>query len=95
MAVVTELIDAGLQMKRQGNLRGAIEHFRQLHSTYPGNARIMFELAGTWERLRGAATSAATLPGIAGTVKRTGIAAQRYAKIVYTARRYLVRAGAN
>lgn len=48
MAVITELIDVGLQLKRQGNLRGAIEHFRQLHTTYPGNARIMFELAGTW-----------------------------------------------
>lgn len=48
MAVITELIDAGLQMKRQGNLRGAIEHFRQLQSTYPGNARIRFELAGAW-----------------------------------------------
>ncbi len=48
MAVITELVDAGLQLKRQGNLRGAIEHFRQLHATYPGNARIMFELAGTW-----------------------------------------------
>lgn len=48
MAVITELIDAGLQLKRQGNLRGAIEHFRQLQATYPGNARIMFELAETW-----------------------------------------------
>ncbi|MYD11195.1 MAG: hypothetical protein F4X02_14290 [Chloroflexi bacterium] len=48
MAVITELIDAGLQMKRQGNLRGAIEHFRQLQATYPGNARIRFELAGAW-----------------------------------------------
>ncbi len=48
MAVITELIDAGLQLKRQGNLRGAIEHFRQLHATYPGNARIMFELAASW-----------------------------------------------
>ncbi len=48
MAVITELIDAGLQLKRRGNLRGAIEHFRQLHATYPGNARIMFELAASW-----------------------------------------------
>ncbi len=48
MAVITELIDAGLQLKRQGNLRGAIEHFRQLHATYPANPRIMFELARTW-----------------------------------------------
>ena len=48
MAVITELIDAGLQLKRQGNLRGAIEHFRQLQATYPGNARIRFELAGAW-----------------------------------------------
>lgn len=48
MAVITELIDAGIQLKRQGNLRGAVEHFRQLRSTYPGNARIMFELAETW-----------------------------------------------
>ncbi len=48
MAVITELIDVGLQLKRQGNLRGAIEHFRQLHATYPGNARIMFELAACW-----------------------------------------------
>ncbi len=48
MAVITELIEAGLQLKLQGNLRGAIEHFRQLHATYPGNARIVFELAGAW-----------------------------------------------
>ena len=48
MAVITELIDAGLQLKQQGNLRGAIEHFRQLQATYPGNARIRFELAGAW-----------------------------------------------
>lgn len=48
MAVITELIDAGLQLKQQGNLRGAIEHFRQLQATYPGNARILFELAGAW-----------------------------------------------
>ena len=48
MAVITELIDAGLRLKQQGNLRGAIEHFRQLKATYPGNARIRFELAGAW-----------------------------------------------
>ena len=48
MAVITELIDAGLQLKRQGNLRGAIEHFRQLQATFPENARIRFELAGAW-----------------------------------------------
>lgn len=48
MAVITELIDAGLQLKLQGNLGGAIEHFRQLHTTYPDNARIVFELAGAW-----------------------------------------------
>ena len=48
MTVITELIDAGLQLKQQGNLRGAIEHFRQLQATYPGNARILFELAGAW-----------------------------------------------
>ena len=48
MAVITELIDAGINMKRRGNLRGAIEHFRQLQATYPGNARIIFELASAW-----------------------------------------------
>ena len=48
MAVINELIDAGLLLKQQGNLKGAIEHFRQLHATYPGHARIMFELAGVW-----------------------------------------------
>lgn len=48
MAVITELIDAGLNLKRQDNLSGAIEHFRQLHATYPNHARIMFELAGCW-----------------------------------------------
>ncbi len=48
MAVIAELIDAGIQMKRAGNLQGAIEHFRQLQATYPGNARIMFELANAW-----------------------------------------------
>lgn len=48
MAVITELIEAGLRLKQGGNLQGAIEHFRQLHTTYPGHARIMFELAACW-----------------------------------------------
>ncbi len=48
MAVITELIEAGLRLKQGGNLRGAIEHFKQLHATYPANARIMFELATCW-----------------------------------------------
>lgn len=48
MAVVSELIDVGLTLKQQGKLKGAIEHFRQLHATYPENARIMFELAVCW-----------------------------------------------
>ncbi len=48
MAVVSELIDLGLALKRQGKLKGAIEHFRQLQATYPENARIMFELAVCW-----------------------------------------------
>ena len=48
MAVITELIEAGLRLKQGGNLRGAIEHFKQLHTTYPGHARIMFELATCW-----------------------------------------------
>lgn len=48
MAVITELIDAGRRLRRAGNLQGAIEHFRQLHTTYPDHARIMFELAGVW-----------------------------------------------
>lgn len=51
MAVITELIEAGLRLKRAGNLRGAIEHFKQLHTTYPDHARIMFELAATWRVL--------------------------------------------
>lgn len=48
MAVITELIQAGLSLKRGGNLGGAIEHFKQLHATYPAHARIMFELAACW-----------------------------------------------
>ena len=48
MAVISELIDAGLELKAQGKRDAAIEHFRQLRETYPENARIMFELAGTW-----------------------------------------------
>ena len=48
MAVITELIDVGIQLKAAGNLQGAIEHFRQLHRTYPEHARIMFELAACW-----------------------------------------------
>ena len=48
MAVVSELIDAGLKLKAQGKLKGAIEHFRQLHATYPENARIMYQLAVCW-----------------------------------------------
>lgn len=48
MAVITELIDAGLRLKQGGNLSGAIEHFKQLQATYPGHARIMFELAACW-----------------------------------------------
>lgn len=51
MAVITELIDAGLRLKQGGNLQGAIEHFRQLHTTYPDNARIMFELATCWRAI--------------------------------------------
>ena len=48
MAVITELIEAGTRLKQSGNLQGAIEHFKQLHTTYPTNARIMFELASCW-----------------------------------------------
>ena len=48
MAVITELIEAGLRLKLGGNLGGAIEHFKQLHATYPDHARIMFELAACW-----------------------------------------------
>ena len=51
MAVISELIDVGLRLKEQGNQKSAIEHFRQLHTTYPGNARIMFELAASWGRI--------------------------------------------
>jgi len=49
MAVISELIDAGLALKEKGNHQAAIEHFRQLHTTYPNHARIMFELAGSWQ----------------------------------------------
>ena len=48
MAVISELIDAGLKLKQQGSHQAAIEHFRQLQATYPGHARIMFELADSW-----------------------------------------------
>lgn len=48
MAVIAELIEAGLRLKQGGNLGGAIEHFKQLHATYPAHARIMFELAACW-----------------------------------------------
>lgn len=48
MAVITELIEAGLRLKQGGSLGGAIEHFKQLHATYPNHARIMFELAACW-----------------------------------------------
>lgn len=48
MAVITELIEAGTRLKQSGNLQGAIEHFKQLHTTYPANARVMFELAACW-----------------------------------------------
>ncbi|MCY3977846.1 MAG: hypothetical protein OXG23_07075 [Chloroflexi bacterium] len=48
MAVISELIEAGARLKLGGNLQGAIEHFKQLHRTYPGHARIMFELAACW-----------------------------------------------
>lgn len=48
MAVITELIEAGIRLKQGGSLGGAIEHFKQLHATYPGHARIMFELASCW-----------------------------------------------
>ena len=48
MAVITELIESGIRLKQGGNLGGAIEHFKQLHATYPGHARIMFELAACW-----------------------------------------------
>ena len=48
MAVITELITAGLRLKQGGNLSGAIEHFKQLQTTYPDHARIKFELAACW-----------------------------------------------
>ena len=48
MAVIAELIEAGRRLKATGNLGGAIEHFKQLHATYPGHARVMFELADAW-----------------------------------------------
>ena len=48
MAVISELIQAGLSLKQSGNLSGAIEHFKQLHATYPDQARVMFELAACW-----------------------------------------------
>jgi len=48
MAVIAELIQAGLRLKQGGNLGGAIEHFKQLHATYPDHSRIKFELAGCW-----------------------------------------------
>lgn len=48
MAVISELIEAGLKLKQQGSHQAAIEHFRQLQATYPGHARIMFELADSW-----------------------------------------------
>lgn len=48
MAVISELIDAGLQLKTQGKHEATIEHFRQLHETYPNNARVKFELAAAW-----------------------------------------------
>lgn len=48
MAVISELIDAGLKLKTQGKHEAAIEHFRQLHETYPDNARVKFELAAAW-----------------------------------------------
>lgn len=48
MAVITELIEAGLRLKQGGNLGAAIEHFKQLHATYPDHSRIMFELAACW-----------------------------------------------
>ena len=48
MAVISELIDAGLQLKAQKKHEAAIEHFRQLHETYPDNARVKFELAAAW-----------------------------------------------
>ncbi len=51
MAVISELIEAGLRLKRQGNYQAAIEHFRQLNATYPQHARIMFELADSWRAL--------------------------------------------
>lgn len=52
MAVISELIDAGIALKEQGNYQAAIEHFRQLNSTYPDHARIMFELAGAWQAFK-------------------------------------------
>ena len=49
MAVISELIDAGLRLKQQGNHQAAIEHFRQLQAAYPAHARILFELADSWQ----------------------------------------------
>lgn len=49
MAVISELIDAGLRLKQQGSHQAAIEHFRQLQAAYPAHARILFELADSWQ----------------------------------------------
>ncbi len=49
MAVISELIDAGLGLKQQGNHQAAIVHFRQLNAAYPDHARILFELADSWQ----------------------------------------------
>ena len=49
MAVISELIDAGLRLKQQGSHQAAIEHFRQLQTAYPAHARILFELADSWQ----------------------------------------------
>lgn len=49
MPVISELIDAGLGLKQQGNHQAAIVHFRQLNAAYPDHARILFELADSWQ----------------------------------------------
>ena len=49
MAVISELIDAGLGLKQQGNHQAAIVHFQQLNAVYPDHARILFELADSWQ----------------------------------------------
>ena len=49
MAVINELIQAGIALKEAGKADAAIEHFRQLDTTFPDHPRVKMEYAAAYD----------------------------------------------